>query len=139
MKKSALVLVALTTLGLSTVTTSVESLSQQTAQAATWHKGTPKSWRGSWINKPNGRWTSFKALKAGFELGSQGMPVRIVKYAKYRKVNKSTYAVFGYAVPNGMFLGRNTKVYLKTYHGKHYIKSYGYSSTYLRVSATSRF
>lgn len=102
------------------------------ANAATWHKGTPKALRHSFITKGGGmkdNWTSFSGNKKGFTVGHMGMPGIIVSHSKYRHTGR-TYILKGHAKKNGIFNGGNV-TYKMTKSGSHFILSGGYTHAVL--------
>ncbi|GEO65890.1 hypothetical protein [Levilactobacillus spicheri] len=93
-----------------------------TADASSWHKGTPKAIRGVWFLQEKDRWTSFEVTKKDFGVGHMGMPAVTVWHPFYKKT-KSAYILKGYAKANGLWLGANIK-YKVVKRGRHiHIKS----------------
>ncbi len=78
-------------LGLSTTT----ALGATTAQAASWHAGTPKVLRGKWrVKHVSTKTTRLKITKSHVYLYSAG-PFNLKK-VKYKKTGARTYKVRGY-------------------------------------------
>ncbi|MGP4116628.1 hypothetical protein [Levilactobacillus zymae] len=87
--KLALTLVAGLTLG---------TASLNTAKAATWHKGTPKALRGSWIyhRKQVSQFGQITFTASKYQRQDQGMPQTKGKHLKYRYVGHGTYKIHAY-------------------------------------------
>ncbi|RRK09293.1 hypothetical protein D1831_13490 [Lactiplantibacillus garii] len=92
MKKfTASLLTIAATLSLSTAVTMTDT----TAQAATWHKGTPKVIRGKWrVKHVSTKVAHLKVTKSRVYLYSAGK--FYLKNVKYKKVSAKTYKVRGY-------------------------------------------
>lgn len=94
MKIKSLVLVTTTALGISIT----PLFNSKQAEAATWHKGTPKVLRGTWQKKVHEGGISFdtgiQIKKNYFTTFSPGDPLYL-KPVSYHKVGNGTYALKG--------------------------------------------
>jgi len=107
-----------------------------TANAATWHKGTPKVLRRYWSTKGTSKgkmnWSQFRGTKKGFQLGHMGMPGVLVAHSRYKRVGR-TYILTGHAKKNGMYRGGHVR-FTMTKSGTHYLlRGEGWKDTLVRV------
>ncbi|CAJ1224640.1 hypothetical protein [Lactiplantibacillus xiangfangensis] len=99
----------------------VSSLNSTTAQAATWHKGTPKVLRGKWrIKHVSTRVDRLKVTKKRVYLYSSG-PFHL-KNIKYKKTGAHSYKVRGYEYT---YLHAKTTISFKKIKGHKIIKYKG--------------
>jgi len=124
MRKLAATLMVVTALGFgsSVVTTT-------TANASTWHKGTPKVLRGVWKYSPSGKWKDdvgpmFKLTKTTMKTYGRGC---IQGKAAYKALGHHKYQVKTKA--KGKLPSLNFKF---QYVNKHKMREVGYSQLYKR-------
>lgn len=104
-----------------------------TANAATWHKGTPKALRGNWKRSYNDRGTK---VTIHFDIKSKSMSIDRPGWAsenwsnlKYQKVGSGTYKLKGTYRDGGMLTKKNSHMKLVKKSGKITYKN-SWSSSY---------
>ncbi|WP_203638655.1 hypothetical protein [Levilactobacillus wangkuiensis] len=108
MKKVKLVtLIATTILGVSAFTPLIEPI--QTAQASSWHKGTPKAIRGKWKMK-NESYALQRIHITKTHLYYYSAGPYYLKNISYKKTGKHSYTVRGYEYT---YLYKQSSVYFK--------------------------
>ena len=91
---------------------------QMQADAATWHKGTPKVLRGKYKRGRAARsgaqtWIRIDVNKSAYEFAQPASPVQVVKHVSYKKLGKHTYKLRGTGIRSGYYLGGKTSMTLK--------------------------
>ncbi|RRG06765.1 MAG: hypothetical protein DUD35_14220 [Lactobacillus sp.] len=115
------------------LTVGIASLST-TADAATWHKGTPKVLRGNWIyhRKQVSQWGYFHISSNKMLSDDQGMPGLTYKHLKYKSLGHEKYKIRSYSGRSKGTMVKwawGTTIFVKR-HGK--IKVNGYTPWYHR-------
>jgi len=107
-----------------------------TANAATWHKGTPKALRGTWKRSYNDRGTKTTirvAIKSkSINIGRPGWATENWSNLKYQRVGAGTYKIKGTYRNGGFLTKKNSHMKLMKKNGKvTYKNSWSSSYSYL--------
>lgn len=107
-----------------------------TANAATWHKGTPKALRGSWKRSYNDRGSKitikFRIKSKSINIDRPGWASESWSNLKYHKVGSGVYKIKGTYRDGGMLTQKNSHMKLVKKAGKvTYKNSWSSSYSYL--------